>query len=268
MEQRPIRQEVDLLKLLAKTYSLLKKNIILVIVCPGLGLLLGYLYTQFSTQPQLSNAVVQSTLMLGTDLLTEHEANYLCSDLISIDSLPGLASAQKESVIGLAYEVKKETFKDRSYVFIKLTATITHHYVLAPLQNSLLTYFTQCEPVVRQRKLRGRFYDNMIKKLDDEIAGLEEMKRNDKEKFASMSSNPFTQSAELYERRMNYENELEKSPVYVVKGFGAATTVAATSNPKFPYIILGFLAGTFILGLILFIRFFRVYYKQFEQETN
>jgi hypothetical protein len=267
MEQRPAHQEVDLLRLLAKSYRFLKHNIILVIVCPGLGLLLGFLYTQFSTQPRLSNAIAQSSMMLGTDLLNENEANYLCNDLISTDSLPGLSKTQKESIVGLGYEVKKETFKERSFVFIKLSATITHHYVLAPLQTSLLTYFSQCEPVIRQRKLREKFYRIMITKLDDEIAGLENLKKNDIEKFSTISSNPFSQTIELYERKLNYENELEKSAVYVVKGFGLPSTVEATNNPKLYYIFFGFLGGIFILGLILFVRFFSAYYKNFEQET-
>jgi hypothetical protein len=265
MEQRPNHQEVDILKLMAKTFRLLKRNIILVIVCPGLGLLAGFLYTKLSTQPQLINNVAQSSVMISTDLLTESEANYLCSDLVSADSLPGISRQQKESIVGLSYEVKKEQLRDRPQVFIKITATITHHYILPILQNSLLTYFSDSEPVIRQRKVKEKLYRTMINKLDEEIAGLEEMQKKGKEKFLSISSNPFTQTADLYERKVNYENSLETSAVYIVKGFGRETTVATTSNPKFTYVILGFLLGCTALGVILFVRFFSAYYKKFEQ---
>jgi hypothetical protein len=265
MEQRPNQQEVDLLKLMAKTYRLIKRNIILVVICPGLGLLTGFLYTRVSTKPQLINNVSQSSVMISSDLLTENEANFLCSDLVSTDSLPGITRMQKESIVSLSYEVRKEIFKERSQIFIKITATITHHYILAILQNSLITYFNQSEPVIRQRKLKEKLYTAMIKKLDEEIAGLEEMKKNSKEKLLTMPSNPFTQSVDLYERRLNYQNSLETSAVYIVKGFGPETTIATTSNPKFTYIILGFLLGCMVLGLILFIRFFSAYYRKFEQ---
>jgi hypothetical protein len=268
MEQRPNHQEVDVLKLMARTFRLIKRNIILVIVCPGLGLLAGFLYTRLSSQPQLINSVAQSSVMISTDMLTENEANFLCSDLATTDSLPGINRQQKESIVGLSYEVKKEQLRDRGQVFIKITATITHHYILTILQNSLVTYFNQSEPVIRQRKVKEKLYRAMIKKLDEEIAGLEEMQKNGKEKFLSISSNPFTQTADLYERKVNYENALETNAVYVVKGFGPETTVATTSNPKFTYIILGFLLGCMTLGLILFIRFFSAYYRKFEQDIQ
>jgi hypothetical protein len=267
MEQRPIHQEVDLLKLLAKTYSIIKKNVILVIVFPGVGLLLGFLYVQLSTKPQLANNLAQSSLMIATDLLSENEANFLCGDLAASDSLPGLTMDQRKSVIGLSYEVKKEQSKDRYLVFIKLTATVTHHYILTHLQKALVAYFNQSEPVIRQRKVKEKLYTSMIAKLDSELAGLEEIKRN-KEKIVAIFPDPYSKSADLFERKMNYQNALETSAVYVVKGFGPAAAVTATSNPKLPYIILGFMGGVLILVMILFLRFFSAYYKQFEQENK
>jgi hypothetical protein len=268
MEQRPANQEIDLLKLLAKTYNIIKKNIILVIVCPGLGLLLGFLYVQFSTQPKLSNNVSEASLMIATDLLAENEANFLCNYLTSSDSLPGFNKEQKESVVSLSYEVKKEQVRDRILVFIKLSATVTQHSVLSALQNALVTYFSQSEPVIRQRSLKEKLYKSMITKLDEEIAGLEEMKLTKKEKVATILSNPYSQSADLYERKLNYQHALASSHVYVVKGFGPAVPVKVSASPKLPYIILGFLSGIVILIIILFLRFFRNYYKQFEQENN
>jgi hypothetical protein len=267
MEQRPTNQEIDLLKLLAKTFSVIKRNIVLVIVCPGLGLLLGFLYVKFSTQPKLSNHVGQSSLMIATDLLSENEANFLCNYLVSADSLPGLTKNQKESVVNLAYEVKKEQVRERILVFVKLTATVTQHAILGNLQDSVVKYFALSEPVVRQRSLKEKLYKSMIKKLDDELMGLEEMKAK-KEKMSTILIDPYSQSADLYERKLNYQNALASSPIYVVKGFGPAAPVTTASSPKILYIVFGFVSGVIILVMILFIKFFSAYYKQFEKENN
>jgi hypothetical protein len=266
MEQRPLNQEIDLLKLLAKTYRIIKKNIVLVIVCPALGLLLGFLYVKFSSQPKLSNNVGQSSLMIATDLLSENEANFLCNYLISSDSLPGITTNQKESVVSLAYEVKKEQVRDRVLVFIKLSATVTQQAILQTLQDGVVKYFTLSEPVTRQRSLKEKLYKSMIKKLDDEIMGLEEMKAK-KEKMSTILVDPYSQSADLYERKLNYQNALASSPIYVVKGFGPVVPIITTSSPKLLYIMLGLVSGFIVLMIILFVRFFSAYYKQFEKEN-
>jgi hypothetical protein len=270
MEQRPSNQEIDLLKLLAKTYNIVKRNIILVIVCPGLGLLLGLLFVQFSNRAVPSSApVAQASLMISSDLLSESEANFLCNYLVSSDSLPGLSKKQRESLTDLSYEVRKEQARDRLLVFIKISATIKDPQVLNPLQKGILTYFNDSEPVARQRYLKEKLYKAMIEKLDKEIAGLEEIKKGINLKTPNIIFDAYSQSVNLYERRINYQNALESNNVSIVKGFNFTLTTPETSaKSKLPYLLLGFLSGIVLLAIILFLKFFSAYYKEFEKENN
>jgi hypothetical protein len=270
MEQRPSNQEIDLLKLLAKTYSIVRKNIVLVIVCPALGLLLSLLYVQSSDKPPVSSShVTQANFLISSDLLSENEANFLCNDLVSSDSFPGFSKEQKSGITNLTYEVKKEQARDRVLIFIKLSATVQNAQLSELLQKAIAIYFNESEPVSKHRFLKEKLYKAMIEKIDLEMEGLEEIKKGKNIKHPTISYDPYSQSVNLYERKINFQNALETNAISVLKKFSNSQTSSETQRKsKSLYLVLGFLGGIVIAVIILFLKFFSAYYRQFEKENN
>jgi len=263
MEQKPVNQEVDLLKVLAKIYRILRKNLVLVILCPTVGLLLGLLFINVSSLPLLSSNSARSSLLLASDLLTENEANFLCADITAADSLPGLTMEDKSRITSIEYEVRKEAVtREKTEVFIKISASFTNTSALPKLQNALLTYLSNSEPIVSRWRSKEKFYHVVVKKIDLELEQLEALK-SDKQLIDKAGVH--SRIADLFERRVNYHITSESHPIRLVKGFSSIIKNEGISNPKFPYLLLGFAGGVLVLFLILFIRYFNAYYKQFEQ---
>jgi hypothetical protein len=262
MQQKPANQEIDLLELLAKLFSTLKKNKILVILCPVVGLVFGLGVFYIKNTRESATASIQTGMMISTDLLSESEAKFLCNDFTTSDTLPGLTLAQRNKIISISTEIKKEGMSDgKIAVFIIIPVLTTDRSVLPALQAGLLKHIDQSEPVTRQRIARQKLYTEMIKKIDSELATLDLIKAQ-KVYPADLP----IQITNLTEKKVNYQLALEGSnTVHLVKGFETRIVNEQAPPSKLPYVMLGLVLGICALVFILFLKFFRDYYRNFER---
>lgn len=260
MENTTSSREIDLLQVLAKFYRALKKNKIVVILCLLCGLAGGLLLSNYSKDP------VKASMMIVTDLLSENEIKFLADQFAKADTIPGITADQKILIKEITFEVKSEDVLGKSpNVSLQLTATVFDSKVLIPLQNSVVNFLNHAEPTIRKKENKKEFYVNMIRKIDSELAALDNVKSQIDNKAKATFLDPsdlFTKSVELYDKKVLYKIALDElHSVQVIKGFGALTKSAKW--PKMFYAFLGLLVGFGIALVIMFMQFFNEYYRGF-----
>jgi len=270
MEKNRPDQEIDLLELLAKFFSALRKNVILTIACPLLGIALAVLIAKIKKES------THAEMMIVTDLLTEGEAKFLTEQLSSADTVPGINEQQRRNIGNLKYEVikgefpiitDKTTLIGKVPVYIQIKAETSDKKVLPVLQNVLVNYINGAEPVIKERRERKAFYINMIQKIDLELAAIEEVKKNIDSRTQATYLNPselFSETVTLYDRKLNYQRGLKEiESIQIVKGFGSLSKGAGF--PMTYYIVFGVFGGIIILSILMFIGYFANYYRNFEK---
>jgi len=265
MEQKTSGQDIDLLELLSKCYRTLKNNLILVILCPILGIAAGLILSSVSPE------TVKASMMVTTTLISEDEAKFFIEQLDHADSIHGLSKEQEKGVLRIDYQVSKgKEIDDIVPIYLKITTVITSKSLLPTLQAALIDYLNRAEPIRRHRREREFFYKEMIRKIDLELNALDQVKGqvNDKSKATFLDpSDLFAKGVELYEQRVKYEIGLEDvRSVHVVKGFESLVMNATWSRTFCA--LAGFLFGLILLAVVLFAKYFNGYYRDFERKSS
>jgi hypothetical protein len=265
MTQPTSSDEIDLLELLAKGYRTLKKNILLFILCPAIGLAAGILVASFSEDK------FSSSMMVSTNLLTENEAQFIFKELEKADSIPGLNASQFIDLLSLSFDVEKnERIAEDKIVYLKITANVRDPKLFPALEKVLVNYLNNAEPVIRHRNQQETYYNDLIKKIDEEIAAMDEIKKqtNSREMATYVApSDLFASSVDIYKLRAESELRLkEVQAVHLVKGFGSLIKDAKMS--KTLAAIIGIVVGGLLAVVIVFIRFFNQYYSTFKDDNK
>ena len=263
--------EIDLLQLIAAFFLQLKQNLLLTILLPvvGVGIALA-----ISMRPRAD--IFESSLLVETSLLTDNECKFLFEQLDKVGIIPGLSEEEDQKVAGFSFKVTRNEGPvltdqnpyqlDRS-VYLEVTARVLDKDVLPALQKAVVNFINSSQSVVRHRNERSRFYSEMIARINMELSSMDEVKKQVTKTQATYlnPSELYASSVRLYEQKTEYEilaREIET--IHLLKGFDSLTINAKTSLIQ--AILIGFGVGTGVLLLILFIRFFMSYFKQYEQK--
>jgi len=266
MERKHSAQEINLLEMLAKLYGTLRRNWLLAIILPVLGIIAGY------GQYSLSKDALKSSMMISTRLITEEESNFLFDELGKGRAIFGLT---KGKITQIKFSVKEGKKNDSELdklntappVYFKITATIKDTSALPEIQEAIINYLNNTAPIKRHREQRQKLYNLMIFKIDQELAALNEVEKEVGNQTKATFLDPstlFSRSVDLYRERVTYELALKDiESVQVVKGFGSPSRPS-----RIIFVSLGLLAGIILLAIVIFARYFRSYYNQFEKNSS
>lgn len=261
--------EIDLLELVASFLAALKRNLLLTIILPLAGILIALAISYNSRD------VFESSLLIETSLLTENECNFLFEQLDKFGVIPGLTKEQDDQVAGFKFKVTRHDgpvlsdvnmYQLNNRVYIEVTARVFDKTVFVPLEKALVKFIDGSASVVRNRNEREKFYSEMIKRIDEEIASMDKVKEVISTKTQATYLNPselYANSVKLYEDKTAYSIRLQEiRSVHLIKGFDSLSINAQLS--KMIIALIGFAVGFCVLLMLLFIQFFRRYYKSYE----
>jgi hypothetical protein len=261
--------EIDLLELVAGFFMALKRNLVLSLLLPIAGILIAL---GISSQ---SRDVFESSLLIETSLLTDSECEFLFAQLDKFGVVPGLTKEQDDQVASFSFKVTRNDgpvlAEQNSYllnrsVYIEVTAKVFNKDILPALEKSLVEFINTNASVVKHRIERGKFYNDMIRRIDTEIAAMDEIKKQISGKTQATYLNPselFENSVKLYEKRTEYEiKRTEINSIHLLKGFDSLTINAKMSLVLAA--VIGFSVGFSVLCFILFLQFFLTFFKRYE----
>jgi hypothetical protein len=268
MESKTSNQEVDLLEVLAKFYSYLRENILLTILFPLAGAIIGF--SVFATTADK----VESSMMVVTNLLTHPECDFLLSELEKADTLQGVSPEQRAGLVFISHEIIPDPdFKgvkdpqNAPNVHIKITIQVLRHELLSVFEQSIITYLEASRPAIRKKYEFNKFYTEMIAGIDRELASLQQLKVQSDPKSLANSFHPsdlYVQTVNLTEKRVSYELRLKNSNIFqLVQGFDALSR--STKLSVIAYILVGLGMGIAVLLPVLFMNYFWRYYKGYRQ---
>lgn len=253
--------EIDLMELLARVYRAIKRNLLLFTVLPVVGVIFT-LSLAYNSSDKFS-----SSMMITTDLLSENEAKFIFDELEKADSIPGLSGEEKKKLLGLSFEVAQSEQSDKSKrVYLKVTAIVTDPTIFPALEKTVVLYINSVDPVVQNRKDQELFYKQMIAKIDNEIAAMDQVKQKTDAMASYVDpSGLYAKTVELFKIRTESEIKLQNiHTVHVAKGFGSLIKDARMS--KLLVAIVGLMLGFVIATLLLFIKFFNDYNRALKIE--
>lgn len=254
--------EIDLLQLCASFFAALNRNMLLSISFPLAGVIVA-LAIAYNSQNRF-----ESSLLIETSLLTENESKFLFDQLDKFGVIPGLTKEQDDQVAGFKFEVIKNEVPnfDENTVYLQVTARVFNKDVFPLLQKALIKFINGSTAVVRHRREREKFYTEMITRIEQEIASMDEIKQQINSKIQATYLNPaelYANTVKLHEEKTKYELKLnEIKTVHLAKGFDSLTIDA--QMPKVLVALIGFTAGFMLLCFVLFLKFFAKYYKLYE----
>lgn len=265
------QDEIDILELLAKFYTMLRQNLLLVVGFPVAGMLVAF------SLNKLTPGGVVSEMMAITSYLSESECNFLMEQLESADSIPGLPDEFKNAVVSISHETETERNAaepnmkvNESRISVRIKASVKKFSVLPELQEAIVNYLDSSEPVTRKRKNEEVYLNELITKIVSESDSLQEVKGQLNNTPKVMFLNPsdlFVQAVQLYDTKVQYEIRLKNiQQIEIVQGF---TDMPKNAGLSSPYSLgLGFLGGCLVLAFVLFMKFFSSYYKQYQSTID
>ncbi len=181
MEKQVGNDEIDLVELLVKIVLLLKRNLLQIIIFFLVGTGLGYVYAS------LAPKVYESKMLISSEILTEsysEKSFETLSNLIKEQNYTELASkiyiteAEAESLSKLEIEsaLKDKPQKEDEKKIFLITVELIDQSILTKLQAGIIKYFQENEFVKLRVDAKRKMYNEVIKKIDEEIASLEEFK--------------------------------------------------------------------------------------------
>lgn len=255
-------EEINLLELFARLFITIKKNILLVI---GLPIVCAALLISYS----LLSSSKRSVMLISTTLLTENECKYLFKELSKDSRLPTLSQADQQKVLGLSMTVDSETESDnfnRKKQYITVTAEVTDTSALPMVEKAVVDWLNGTASAQRNRKQYEKYYTDMIKKIDAEIAGLDDVKKAVNPQAQANYLNPsdlYANSVLLFKDRTTYEILLEDTKsVNVARGF---TTY--TKSKMSPVIAgsIGIVIGIILAFIGIFLKFVNAHIEKLER---
>jgi hypothetical protein len=265
-------EEVNLLDILAAFYAALKRNYILTFLLPLLGVGIALFYVNRARD------IFESSLLIETSLLSENESQFLFDQLDRVGVIPGLSQEEDNNVNGFGFKViRGETTPtpiergislNEKTLYLQVTARVYDDAVFPALERSIVDFVDKSPSVQRHRAEREKFYGGMISTIEQEIAAMDQVKKEITTKIQATYLNPselYSKTVELLKEKTLYEIKREEiKSVHLIKGFD---TLAVTRKPKMWLAgLIGFAAGFAVLCLVLFIKFFARYFKLYQKK--
>lgn len=255
-------EEINLLELSARLFITIKKNLLLAVGLPVVCAALMVSYSLLSTSKS-------SVMLISTTLLTESECKYLFKELSKDSRLPTLSKADQQKVIRLNMTVDSETESDnfnRKKQYITVTAEVSDTSALPVLEKAVVDWLNGTASAQRNRMQYERYYTNMIRKIDAEIAGLDEVKRTVNPQAQASYLNPsdlYAHSVSLFKDRTTYEILLEDTKsVNVARGFSTFT-----KSKMSPVVAgsIGIAIGIALALIGIFLKFVNAHIEKLER---
>lgn len=271
MIQKTASDEIDLMELLARGYRAIKRNFLIFIILPlaGLVLTLSLSYN--------SGRKYASSMMITTNLLSEQEAKFIFKELEKSGSIPGLSEEENDKLVWIRFDVERgngigindlKLAATGQVVYLTITAEVTDPAVFHGLESKLIEYLNKVGPVVQNRANQVEYYREMIKKIDQEIAAMDQIKASaDNRALASYvdPSDLFAKTVELFKERTDNEIRLKNmQTVQITKGFGSL--IKDSKLPKSVVGLIGLIAGFMLAVGLLFVKHFNSYNRSLKLE--
>lgn len=268
--------ELDLIQLAAGFVRMLRRNIILILICVGTTTAIAVWITL------TAHKVYESRMMLYSNILTESYCDQLAVNLraiikdenyellaerlnITSDQASQLRDIQIEGALQ-AGSIAQEA--DR--LFLVVTVKVIDNSVLPALQDGIIYYLGQNDFVKVRTQQKIQYYEKLIARVADEIEKLERVKERLSEgTYKSQGgivvmdpSDPYAETVELYRDKLTYEEALRLvNSVQLVEGFSPLNTPV---SPKLTLLLPGgLLSGVIlaflILGIVNLMRISREY---------
>lgn len=255
-------EEINLLELLASFLATLKKNLLITVLLPTLGVITGLLVSYSSSDR------FESSMLIETSLLSENECRFLLHQLEKTESVPGLTPEEKKSLIDFSFNVYQnpgDELKEKG-VFIEIHAIVKNEDTFQPLQQALLNLIEKHPSVPRHRSERAKYYDEMIVKIEEEIRSMETVKKQISANVQATYLNPaelYASSVNLQKEKIQYEIRRDQAKtVHLVKAF---ETLSTELKPSLLFGgLAGFVIGCALLCVVLFALFLSRYLSVYE----
>ena len=282
-QKQPATDEIDLLQLLAKIALLIRANFKVIVFAFFIGAILGLAFYQFSPK------VYESRMLISSDILTESYSKPLVEDLEKLakeKNFTTLSSKLKLTVqqaaalgkikIENATE-KGEVSKEQEKNYLTVTCQSQDNSIWPSLQNGLINFFETNNFVNIRVEQRKKFFNELIEKLNHEIADLEILKikimngeLSSKSKENMVLMDPTTINSELIElniQKMNFMNSLEiANSVQLVEGF---TIFEKPTSPKLSIsLVVGSSFGLFCVFLVIGFKSIRKVIRLSEEKLG
>jgi hypothetical protein len=255
-------EEVNLLDLLATFTAALRRNLALTLLLPLTGAVIALAVAYKSSNR------IESSLLMETSLLSVGETKFIMEELVRLDTFPGLTVEQQAELAGLRYDISmndQESELNEKSLYLEITVTVRDPAILPALQAGIIKYINESPSVVRHRGERQKFYSELVKKIDQEIAAMEVIKKESSLNAQAQSLNPadlYSSSVDLYKQKMQFEIRRDQiSTVHLISGFDS---VVAAGTSKVVALVIGLVVGFVCVCAVLFIQYFTRYVANFE----
>lgn len=261
--------EIDLMDILLRFVRVIRDNFVLIVIFFVVGTALGFGYYYSSRKIFENKMIVSSSILTESyskklvdninQYLAEGNHHALTSHLgISENTASNLNSIRIESPYQNEAEVSKE--EDRKYFVI--TVAVYSQDILDDLQKGLINYFENNEYVKIRVNQKKAYRQQLIAKLDQELADLETLKisiyngkffQNAKGNMMFDPTMVNTKIFELTRERITLQNELELvNSVQLMEGF---TRFDKPVKPRFILsVVAGSSIGIFFVALLLIFK--------------
>ena len=262
-------EEVNLLDLLASFFAALKRNLVLTILLPIIGVVIALAVSYKSRD------LFESSLLIETSLLSENECRFLFDQLNKVGTIPGLTNEERSQLAGFEFQVIKNDIPasqdnmalNEKSLYLEVTARVYNQQVFPSLQKAVLRVVNENSSVVRHRAEREKFYGEMIRRIEEEISSMEQIKKQVTANVQATYLNPsdlYATTVQLYRDKIQFEIRREQiASVHLIKGFDSLTIDAKLS--RLFVVMLGLSIGFSALCLFLFIQFFLRYFTVYEK---
>jgi len=263
--------QIDLLELFAKLIFLIKRNAKLIILCFFIGTILGFWYFSYGAK------IYQSKMVLLSDILTASYTERITESLdrlisegntkILSDRL-NMPEQDVNQILNIVIEsVKQNNGKDDkgNSLFI-VTVKVLNKDIFPRLQEGIITYLRNNEYVRIRVEQRKKYTIEIIKKIDEQLSGLEQLKsritkgeltQGGKEKLVLFDpTTVHSKILELTKERTNLQNSLETiNSIQLIEGF------TLFEMPVSPSLLLSLSAGAslglFLVGVVIAFKVIR-----------
>ena len=257
--------EIDLIEFLAKIIFLVRKNTKIILLAFVVGTILGLAYYQ------LVPRVYESKMILLSDILTSSYSERITESLNRLISEKNrrilserlkMSEEEASEIARIEIEsIEQEVGKDEkdNAIFI-VTVKVLNKNILPNLQESIIVYLRNNEFVKVRVEQRKKYSNEIIKRIDEQLVGLEELK-------AKINKGQFIQGGkenlvlfdptavhskilELTKEKTNLQNSLEIiNSIQLVEGF---TVFEKPVSPKLSLSLAGGASlGLFFVGVVV-----------------
>jgi hypothetical protein len=259
MDDRP-NEELDLIKLAAGFIRMLKRNMILILVCVGFTMGLA-VWIAF-----MGHKTYESRMMLYSDILTESYCDHLAVNIEAIikernykllANRLNISEAQASKLKGIKIEGALEpgtAAQEAEKLFLVVTVRVSDNSVLPDLQVGIISFIGQNDFVKVRTQEKKQYYEKLIAKVGEEIEKLEKIKekiaagtyRSESGIVVMDPADPYSKTVELYRDKLGYEEALRLvNSVQLVEGF---TPLNKQVSPKLSLLLPAGLASGFVVA--------------------